>query len=288
MKALMGKFTLVTGASRGAGKGIAIELGAAGATVYVTGRSRPGTRSSADLPGTIDETAAAVTASGGRGIPVVCDHLDDAQVEALFAQIKRDSGRLDLLVNNVWGGYEEYDGEAFTRPFWEQPVSRWDRMFTTGARAHFTASRLAAPLMIAQGSGLIVNTSFYDRGKYLGSLPYDTVKAAINRMAYGMALELRPHRIAALALSPGWMRTEAVLHHHQADEATWQESPELRGTESPRYIGRAIVALAVDPEVLRHSGAVLTVGDLAAEYGFTDIDGRTVPAFRIPPEHATD
>lgn len=288
MGTLTGKVALVTGASRGAGKGIATELGAAGATVYVTGRSRPDARSSADLPGTVDETAAMVTAHGGRGIAVYCDHTDDAQVEALFTRIEQESGRLDLLVNNVWGGYEEYDGDGFTRPFWEQPVARWERMFTSGARAHFVASRFAAPRMIAQRSGLIINTTFYDRGKYLGNLPYDIVKTAINRMAYGMALELKSHGVAALALSPGWMRTEGVLHHFHTDEAHWQEFPELSGTESPRYIGRAVVALAGDPEIMRHTGAALTVGDLASEYGFTDVDGRTIPAFRIPPEHAHD
>ena len=288
MRSLAGRVALVIGASRGAGKGIAVELGAAGATVYVTGRSRPGTPSSAGLPGTIDETAAAVTAHGGRGIAVRCDHTNDQQVEALFGEIDRNSGRLDLLVNNVWGGYEAYDGEGFTRPFWEQPVARWERMFTSGARAHLVASRLAAPRMIAQGTGLIINTTFFDRGKYLGCIPYDTVKAAINRMAYGMAIELKPHGVAALALSPGWMRTEGVLQYHQTDEAHWHELPELSGTESPRYIGRAVVALATDPEVMRRSGSTLTVGELATAYGFADIDGRVIPPFRIPEEHARD
>lgn len=284
MKSFAGKVALVTGASRGAGRGIATELGAAGATVYVTGRSRPGKPSSAALPGTIDETAEVVTAMGGRGIAVPCDHTHDEQVEALFERIESESGRLDLLVNNVWGGYEEYDAEGFTRPFWEQPVSRWDQMFTTGARAHFTASRLAARGMTRRHSGLIINTTFYDRGAYLNCLPYDAVKAVINRMAHGMAIELRPYGVAALALSPGWMRTEGVLHYHHTDEEHWQEQPELSITESPRYIGRAVVALAGDPHVLQRSGSALTVGDLAAEYGFTDVDARIIPPFRIPPE----
>lgn len=288
MKPLAGQVALVTGASRGAGRGIAVELGSAGATVYVSGRSRPGQPSPAGLTGSVDQTAAEVTAAGGRGIAVPCDHTDDWQVEALFERIERESGRLDLLVNNVWGGYEAYDAEGFTRPFWEQPLRRWDQMFTAGARAHFTASRLAARLMLPRRSGLIVNTTFYDRGHYLGCLPYDTVKAAINRMARGMAIELRPYGITALALSPGWMRTEGVLHYHDADEEHWQEQPELSGTESPRYIGRAVAVLAGDSNVLRHSGATLTVGDLAIEYGFTDVDGRVIPPFRIPPEPGRD
>lgn len=284
MKPLEGKIALVTGASRGAGRGIAGELGAAGATVYVTGRSRPDQPSPAGLPGSVDQTAGEVTAAGGTGIPAPCDHRDDWQVEALFERIERESGGLDLLVNNVWGGYEAYDAEGFTRPFWEQPLSRWDQMFNSGARAHFTASRLAARGMVRRRSGLIINTTFYDRGSYLGCLPYDVAKAAINRMAQGMAFELRPYGVAALALSPGWMRTEGVLHYHDSTEEHWREQPELQTTESPRYIGRAVVALASDRDVQRHSGSALTVGELAAEYGFTDIDGRVIPPFRIPPE----
>lgn len=287
MKPLEGKIALVTGASRGAGRGIALELGCAGATVYITGRSRLGQPSPAGLTGNVDQTAEAITTAGGRGIPVPCDHTDDWQVEALFERIEGESGRLDLLVNNVWGGYEAYDAEGFTRPFWEQPLQRWDQMFTSGARAHFTASRLAARLMVPRRTGLIINTTFYDRGNYLGCLPYDTVKAAINRLAWGMAIELQPYGIGALALSPGWMRTEGVLHYHHSDEEHWREQPELSGTESPRYIGRAVAALAGDPEVLRHSGAALTVGDLATEYGFTDVDGRTIPPFRIPADRGS-
>jgi NAD(P)-dependent dehydrogenase (short-subunit alcohol dehydrogenase family) len=198
----------------------------------------------------------------------------DSEVEVLFARVQQEQGRLDLLVNNVWGGYEDFEAADFDAPFWEQPLWRWDRMFTAGVRAHYTASRLAAPVMIAQGHGLIVDTTFWDRDEYLGSVPYDVAKAAINRMAHGMALELRPYNVAAVALTPGWMRTEAVMAHgHTAEELT--------RTESVEYVGRAVVALATDPSVMIKSGSILTVGDLAREYGFTDTDGSQPPAFQI-------
>lgn len=273
---------VVTGASRGAGRGIAVVLGEFGATVYVTGRTIRGAAMRADLPGTtINDTAEQVAARGGVGIPVRCDHTADAEVEALFERVRHECGRLDILVNNVWGGYENYETADFDAPFWEQPLWRWDRMFAAGVRAHFTASRLAAPLMMARGQGLIVNTTFWDRGKALSNLPYDLAKTAVNRLAYVMALELRPHSVAVVALSPGWMRTEAVMaHEHTAEE--------LRRTESVEYIGRAVTALAADPNVIEKSGRTLTVGDLAREYGFTDVDGRQPPAFRIPEEHLRD
>jgi NAD(P)-dependent dehydrogenase (short-subunit alcohol dehydrogenase family) len=266
----------VTGASRGAGRAIALQLGEAGATVYVTGRSVRGAPTTENLPGTVDETAEEVTTRGGMGIPVHCDHTIVADVEALFAQVQRGQGRLDLLVNNVWGGYEHYDGAEFIAPFWEQPLQRWDGMFTAGVRAHLLASRFAAPLMLPQRSGLIVNTVAWAFDHYLGNLFYDVAKAAIIRMAFGMAEELRPHGIAAVALAPGFMRTERVMAEHA-------RSPfDLSGTESPEYLGRAVAALAADPEILTKSGRLLTAGDLAREYGFTDIDGRQPEAFRIP------
>jgi NAD(P)-dependent dehydrogenase (short-subunit alcohol dehydrogenase family) len=183
---------------------------------------------------------------------------------------------LDLLVNNAWGGYEHYDGAAFVAPFWEQPLERWDGMFTAGVRAHLLASRFAAPLMLPQRSGLIVNTVAWAFDKYLGNLFYDVAKAAIIRMAFGMAEELRPHGIAAVAITPGFMRTERVMAEHA-------RSPfDLSVTESPEYLGRAVAALAADPEVLTKSGRLLTGGDLAREYGFTDVDGRQPEAFKIP------
>jgi len=287
MQRLKGKVAVVTGASRGGGRGIALVLGEEGAAVYVTGRSVRGASTRSELPGTtIEDTAEQVTARGGVGIPARCDHTVDAEVEALFERVKQEQGRLDILVNNVWGGYEKDPEGDFVAPFWEQPLWRWDVMFVAGVRAHYTASRLAARLMISQRQGLIVNTTFWDRGKYFAPLSYYLSKTTINRMVYGMALELRKHDITAVALSPGWMRTEAVM----ADlPPNGRPSPEeVERTESVEYIGRAVVALAADPDVIKKSGSVLTVGDLAREYGFTDVDGRQVPPFRVPDEYLLD
>jgi len=284
---------IVTGASRGAGRGIAVELGAAGATVVVTGRStreEQPTQSYGQLlslsglsalPGNIDETADEITRAGGRGIPVRCDHSREDDVARLFARVQREHGRLDLLVNNAWGGHETFNG-VFDAPFWEHPMAHWDAMFDRGVRNHVLASRHAAPVMVRQQRGLIVTTTFWDRDRYLrGNLFYDLAKAAMSRLAFGMAQELRPHGVASLAVSPGWMRTEFVLIGHKTDEAHWHERPSLARTESPRYVGRAVAALAADPAVLQKSGAVHRVADLAHEYGFTDIDGRRVPAFEL-------
>jgi len=283
---------VVTGASRGAGRGIAIELGAAGATVYVTGRSTRAQPAAtygqlmalsdmAALPGSIDETADEVTRLGGRGIAVRCDHTKEEEVSALFARVEREAGRIDLLVNNAWGGHETFTG-VFEAPFWEHPLSNWDSMFDRGVRNHLLASRCAAPLMVRAKKGLIVTTTFWDRGHYMrGSLFYDLAKASMTRLAFGMAQDLKPHGVASVAVSPGWMRTEFVLAGHKTDEAHWQQRPELSRTESPRYVGRAIAALAGDPMVMDRSGEVLRVGDLAREYSFTDIDGRQVPPFEM-------
>lgn len=268
---------VVTGASRGAGRAIAEVLGAAGATVYVTGRSARGRGTTEGLPGTVDDTAERVTALGGRGIAVRCDHTRDDEVEALFARVRDERGRLDLLVNNAWGGYEGYDTATFDAPFWEQPVEpRWQGMFVAGVRAQLLASRCAAPMMIAARRGLIVGTVAWAFERYLGNLWYDVAKAAIIRAAAGMATELRPHGVSAVALAPGFMRTERVLAAHAAHPF------DLSVTESPAYLGRAIAALAADPEVARHSGRLLTVGELAREYGFTDVDGTQPAPFRIP------
>jgi NAD(P)-dependent dehydrogenase (short-subunit alcohol dehydrogenase family) len=283
---------IVTGASRGAGRGIAVELGAAGATVYVTGRStraQPATTygpllalsDMATLPGSIEQTADEVTQAGGRGVPVRCDHTREEDVAALFARVHSTSGRVDLLVNNAWGGHEAFTG-VFERPFWEQPLDQWDAMFDRGVRNHLLASRFAAPLMLAQKRGLIVTTTFWDRDRYLrGNLFYDLAKAAMSRLAFGMAEELRPHGVASLAVSPGWMRTEFVLAGHKTDEQHWRERPALARTESPRYLGRAVAALAGDANVMEKSGGVHHVADLARAYGFTDIDGRQVEAFQL-------
>jgi len=271
---LKGLVAVVTGSSRGGGRGIALALGEAKATVYITGRSTRGSTTE-DLPGSIEETAEEVTARGGIGIPVRCDHTVDADVDALFQRINMEQERLDILINNVWGGYEHYDYGKFDAPFWEQPQRRWHGMFEAGLRAHFLSSRFAVPLMLPQRKGLIINTTAWDRSLYLGNLFYDVAKAAINRMAYGMSIELRPYGIAALALAPGFMRTERVMAAHSARPF------DLSRTESPEYMGRAVAFLAADPEILEKSGLILAVGDLAREYGFTDIDGRQVPAFRI-------
>lgn len=290
MKTLEGRIAVVTGGSRGAGRGVAVELGAAGATVYVTGRS---SRSAPvppnyerflehahmkEMPGTIEDVAEEVTRAGGRGIAVRCDHTDPSQVRALFAQV----GRLDILVNNAWGGHESFTLASLSAPFWEQPIDHWTSMFDHGVRNHVLACQAAAPLFIQQKFGLIVSTTFWDRDRYLkGNLFYDLAKASMNRLAFAVAEELRPHGITSLAVAPGWMRTELVLAGHQATEATWQERPALSKTESPRYLGRAIATLAADPAVSAKSGKVLLVGDLAREYGFTDIDGRQPPPFEI-------
>jgi NAD(P)-dependent dehydrogenase (short-subunit alcohol dehydrogenase family) len=270
---LTGKIAVVTGASRGVGKGIALALGDAGATVYVTGRSEAG-GSTEGLPGTVGETADAVTQRGGRGVAVRCDHTNDAEVEALFARFGQEQGRLDLLINNVWGGYEQFDFSRFGAPFWEQPLSHWSGMFEAGVRAHLAASRLAAPLMISKGRGLIVHTTAWERDKYLGNLFYDVAKAAVNRMAMGMARELQPHGVAVVALAPGFVGTERV----RAAFAAAGRPAEL---ESPEYIGRAVVALAGDANVIARSGRVLTAGQLAVEYGFTDVHGRQWPPFQM-------
>jgi NAD(P)-dependent dehydrogenase (short-subunit alcohol dehydrogenase family) len=270
---LNGKIAVVTGASRGVGKGIALALGEAGATVYVTGRSEAG-GSTEGLSGTVGETAEAVTQRGGRGIAVRCDHTIDAEVEALFARVGQEQGRLDLLVNNVWGGYEQFDFSRFGAPFWEQPLSHWSGMFEAGVRAHLAASRLAAPLMLREGRGLIVHTTAWERDKYLGNLFYDVAKSAVNRMALGMARELQSHGVAVVALAPGFVGTERV----RAAFAAAGRPAEL---ESPEYIGRAVVALAGDANVMARSGRVLTAGQLAVEYGFTDVDGRQWSPFQM-------
>lgn len=292
MSTLKSCVAVVTGASRGAGRGIAAELGAAGATVYVTGRSTraagaPGYEQLLalsklpELPGSIEDTADEVTRLGGRGIAVRRDHTREDEVAALFQRVVQEQGRLDLLVNNAWGGHETFDG-IFQAPFWERPMVHWESMFDHGVRNHLLASRLAAPTLIAQGRGLVVTTTFWDRDRYMnGNLFYDLAKATMTRLAYGMAQELRPHGVASVAVSPGWMRTEFVLAGHQTDEAHWHRRPALARTESPRYLGRAVVALAGDPDVMARSGRVLRVGDLAREYGFTDNDGRLVPPFEL-------
>ncbi|HEV2665910.1 MAG TPA: SDR family NAD(P)-dependent oxidoreductase, partial [Blastocatellia bacterium] len=239
MPNLKAKVAVVTGASRGAGRGIALALGECGATVYVTGRSVRGQPTTDNMPGTIDETAEAVTARGGVGVAARCDHTIDADVEALFERVKADQGRLDLLVNCAWGGYE-VEGRVSQAPFWEQPLHYWERMFVSGVRATLISSRFAAPLMLGQNQGLIINITAWVDDVYLVNIFYDTSKSAINRMAWGMAQELKKRNIAAVSLSPGFIRTERVAAAFDAAGMKGYES----FTESPEYVGRAVAALA--------------------------------------------
>jgi NAD(P)-dependent dehydrogenase (short-subunit alcohol dehydrogenase family) len=274
---------LVTGASRGAGRAIALELGATGATVYVTGRSVRGGPTTDNVPGTIDETAGGVTDRSGTGIAIRCDHTSDTDVDALFERIRQDHGRLDLLVNNVWGGYEHPDCRPLTiAPFWEQPLEQWDRMFAAGVRAHLTASRLAAPLMVPQRRGLIVSTTANLRVlPYMRNIFYDLAKNAVSHLTWAMAEELREHNVAAIAVAPGFMRTERVVEAFTRAHAAAALDGPGGPKETPTYLARAIVALASDPRIMDKTGQLLEVGALAPEYGFTDIDGRQPPPFRL-------
>src|SRR4051794_11552122 len=251
---------VVTGATRGVGKGVALVLGECGATVHVTGRS------------TVDEAAGEVTSRGGRGIGVRVDHTDDAAVAELFAGLER----LDVLVANAWGGYENYDPETFTAPFWEQPVERLDGMFRTGLRAQYTAARAAAPLLRASG-GLLVCTGFTSTTHYLGALPYDVIKAGVGRLVMGLAHELRADGVAVVGVWPGFTRTEAVVESFAAGGA--EPPPE---THSVEFVGRAVAALAADPDRFALSGQGIQAAELAARYGFTDTDGRTIAPFELP------
>lgn len=269
MVKLNGKIAVVTGGSRGVGKGIALGLGEAGATVYVTGRTTQEGTDVEKLGGTVFSTAEEVTAQGGRGIAVGCDHRDDAQTEKLFQRVSEESGRLDLLVNNAWGGYErmEHDGQfTWLKPFWEQPFWRWDEMFHGGARAAFVASAYAARMMTEQRSGLIVNISFWAAQKYLANVPYGAAKAAVDKMTADMAHEAETFNIAVISLYPGLVRTEGVIRA--------AEYFDMSNSESPQFTGRVIAALAADPGIMKKSGRVLVVAQEALEYGIQDIDGK--------------
>jgi NAD(P)-dependent dehydrogenase (short-subunit alcohol dehydrogenase family) len=287
-RTLKGRVALVTGGSRGAGRAIAAVLGEHGATVYVTGRSVRGQPTTDNLPGMIEETAEEVTGRGGEGIAVRCDHANELEVESLLARVREEQGRLDILVNNAWGGYE---GERLMPAyFWRAPLRLWDAMFERGLKAHLLATYFAIPLMIESASlaaqikgsqvpGLIVSTVAWDHDKYLGSF-YDLAKHSIVRLLWGLAIELRQYRIATVALAPGFMRTERVMSH-ASGEADWKKIPWLKKSESPEYVGRAVAALARDVRLMRKSGKAFHVGELAIEYGFTDVDGRRVPPFII-------
>ncbi|MGO8960026.1 MAG: SDR family NAD(P)-dependent oxidoreductase [Streptosporangiaceae bacterium] len=274
MRRLAGQIAVVTGATRGAGLGIAKVLGNEGAVVYVTGRSVRGGPMVPEYPGGVEDAADAVTERGGQGIAVRCDHTDERSVVELFERVDREQGRLDLLVCNAWAGYMPYPehNDWFSQPFWEQSMQRWDGMFTGGLRAHLLTARYGLPLMVSAKRGLVVFTTFTMGRKYLGNVFYDVAKNGICRAAEVMAGELEDHEVAVVALTPGWVLVERMTELTAGQRAQ---------TESPEYIGRAVAALARDPGVLRKSGQALAVGNLAREYGFTDIDGSQPAAYPI-------
>ncbi len=261
---LHGRVAVVTGGSRGIGRGCALELGAAGATVYVTGRSKEGGRGR--LPGSVEATAREVTGAGGTGVPALCDHRDDRAVEALFDRVRAEHGRLDVLVNNAFLIPAELTSG---KNFWQLPISNWDDMIDVGTRSAYVASRFAALLMVDQGSGLIANISSSGASEYAWHVAYGVGKAALDRFTRDSARELRPHGVAVVSLWPGLVLTE---RNQGAQEAI--PGLDFTGAESLRFTGRAVVALAGDERVLDRSGDALASRDLADEYGFTDIDGR--------------
>jgi NAD(P)-dependent dehydrogenase (short-subunit alcohol dehydrogenase family) len=285
MKPLEEKVALVAGATRGAGRGIAIELGSAGATVYCTGRSTRAERSEMNRPETIEETAEMVHQAGGEGIAIQVDHLDHAQVEALVARIEREQGRLDVLVNDIWGG------DFLTQwnvPVWEHSIEAGLRILRLAIDTHIITSHFALPLLIKNPSGLIVEmtdgTAEYNAAKYRLSMFYDLAKTSVVRIAWALAQELRPHNCTAVALTPGWLRSEQMLDNYGVTEANWRDAvakqPHFIITETPRYVGRAVAQLAADANVNRWSGQSLSSGQLAKVYGFTDLDGSQPDAWR--------
>ncbi len=276
MSGLHGKVALVAGATRGAGRGIAVQLGAAGATVYVTGRSTRVHRSPMDRPETIEQTAELVTEAGGHGIAVRVDHSDRAQVQRLIKRIDAEqAGQLNILVNDIWGGdpLTEWD-----TPFWKHSLTNGLTLLEQAINTHIITSWFAAPLMTACNSGLIIEVTDGTRDTdYRGSLFYDLAKISVIRLAQAQAVDLRPHRVTALALTPGFLRSEAMLDLFGVTEENWRDgaaaSPHFIASESPTYIGRAVAALAADPLVARWSGRSLSTWELSREYGFIDADG---------------
>ncbi|MDN4068210.1 SDR family oxidoreductase [Paenibacillus vini] len=276
LKPLAGKVAVVAGATRGAGRGIAVMLGAAGATVYCTGRSVRGGASDINRSETIDDTAEMVTARGGIGIPIRCDHTEEEEVKALFERIaKEQEGRLDLLVNDIWGG------EQLTHwgtPFWEQPLGDALLMQERAIKTHLITSYYGAPLMIKRGEGLIIEVTDGSTYNYRGNLYYSLAKISPIHLAAAMAEELRPHHITALAVTPGFLRSEQMLDHFGVGEDNWRDAvaqePHYIESETPYFVGQAVAALAGDPNVHEKSGRALTSWDLSDEYGFSDVDGR--------------
>jgi NAD(P)-dependent dehydrogenase (short-subunit alcohol dehydrogenase family) len=281
---LEGKVALVAGASRGAGRGIAVQLGAAGATVYVSGRTTRSQRSEMDRPETIEETAALVDEAGGHGIAVQVDHLVPDQVRALVTRIRREQGRLHLLVNDIWGATRM----EWNRSVWESDLDNGLRTLRLAVGTHAITGHLAIPLLIQSPGGLVVEvtdgTDAYNAANYRVSFFYDLAKAANLRMAFALAHELGPHGATAVALTPGWLRSEAMLEAYAVSESNWRDattaSPHFAISESPAFVGRAVAALTADPEVSRWNGMSLSSGQLAKVYGFTDLDGSQPDAWR--------
>jgi NAD(P)-dependent dehydrogenase (short-subunit alcohol dehydrogenase family) len=286
---LEGKVALVAGGTRGAGRGIAVELGAAGATVYVTGRTTREKRSEYDRPETIEETAELVDEAGGRGIAVRVDHLVPDEVRALVGRIEGEQGRLDVLVNDVWGGERLIEWEV---PVWEHSLERGLRMLRLAIDTHIVTSHFALPLLVRNEGGLVVEmtdgTAEYNEKNYRNSLFYDLAKTSVIRLAWAQAKELAPYGCAAVALTPGWLRSEMMLDLFGVEESNWREAtarePHFAISETPRYVGRAVAHLAADPDVARFNGRSLSSGGLAKEYGFTDLDGSRPDAWRYIPE----
>ena len=272
---LEGKVAVVAGGTRGAGRGISVELGAAGATVYVTGRSSRSGLSPIGRPETIEETAAMVEAQGARAIPVRVDHSHPEEVEELFGRVEEEQGgRLDVLVNDIWGGESL---TQFDTPFWELSLEDGLAMLRQGIETHIITSHYATPLMVRRKRGLILEITDGVGAGYRGSLFYDLVKASVIRLALAQAVELHQHKVAALALTPGFLRSEEMLDHFGVSEENWrdaiQKDPHFAASETPSYLGRAVAALAADPNVLELTGEAVSTWELAKEYGFTDRDG---------------
>jgi NAD(P)-dependent dehydrogenase (short-subunit alcohol dehydrogenase family) len=282
---LKGKVALVAGATRGAGRGIAVELGAAGATVYVTGRTTRAQRSEYDRPETVEDTADLVTEAGGQGIAVPTDHLDPAQVRTLVDRIADEQGRLDVLVNDIWGGENLF---AWDRPLWEHDLDNGLRLLRLAVETHAITSHHTLPLLLRHPGGLVVEvtdgTAEYNRDTYRVSFFYDLAKASVLRMAFALAHELGPRGATAVALTPGWLRSVIMLDQFGVREDNWRDAlervPHFAISETPHYVGRAVAALAADPGVARWNGASLSSGSLALEYGFTDLDGSCPDAWR--------
>jgi NAD(P)-dependent dehydrogenase (short-subunit alcohol dehydrogenase family) len=285
---LAGKVALVAGATRGAGRGIAVQLGAAGATVYVTGRTTRNQRSEMNRPETIEETAALVDQAGGRGIAVRVDHLEADEVSALVARIRQEQGCLHVLVNDIWGATRM----EWNKSVWESDLHYGLRTLRLAVDTHAITSHFAVPLLIEQPGGLVVEvtdgTAEYNATNYRVSFFYDLAKAANLRMAFALAHELQSHRGTAVSLTPGWLRSEAMLEAYGVTESRWQDatkkSPHFAISESPAFVGRAVAALAQDPDVSRWNGQSLSSGQLAKVYGFTDLDGSRPDAWRYVPE----